>query len=218
MKTRPVIHALLAGLIAFSACAVAQHSKPGENYRYRWYDNHGQMHFSDSLTSNAIKNGYDVLNSSGLVVQHVQRQLTPEERKAADARQAKLAAQKAAAERQHSQDMQMLNAYPNERVFRDAQQAEVDQLTQSLSTTKINLHAQEQNLAELLAHVSELKHAGKPVPDYLEKRIDTQRAAVNQQRATLVKQQQAKDAAEKTMAERLARYRKIKAEEDAGKL
>jgi uncharacterized protein (DUF488 family) len=176
------------------------------------------MHFSDSLTSNAIKNGYDVLNSSGLVVQHVQRQLTPEERKAADARQAKLAAQKAAAERQHSQDMQMLNAYPNERVFRDAQQAEVDQLTQSLSTTKINLHAQEQNLAELLAHVSELKHAGKPVPDYLEKRIDTQRAAVNQQRATLVKQQQAKDAAEKTMAERLARYRKIKAEEDAGKL
>jgi len=215
MHRRFIANAFLAGLVAFSAAAVAQHANT-ESYRYRWYDKQGQMHFSDSLTTNAIKNGYDVLNSSGLVVQHVERELTPAERKAAEARAAKIAAEKAAAERQHAQDMQMLNAYPTERVFRDSQQAEVDEISQSLRTTQINLNAQEQNLAELLGHASDLKHAGKPVPAYLTKRIDMQRTAVNQQRATLVKQQQARQEAVKEMNERLARYRKLKAEEDAG--
>ena len=218
MHRRFIANAFLAGLVAFSAAAVAQQAKTNDSYRYRWYDTHGQMHFSDSLTKNAMKNGYDVLNSNGLVVQHVQRQLTPAERKTAEAKQAKIAAEKTAAERQHAQDMQMLNAYPTERVFRDSQEAGINELTQSLRTTEINLHAQEQNLAELLAHASDLKHAGKPVPVFLTKRIDIQRSAVNQQRATLVKQQQAKQEAVKKMNERLARYRKLKAKEDAGNM
>jgi hypothetical protein len=174
------------------------------------------MHFSDSLNTVAIKNGYDVLNSSGLVVRHVQRQLSPAERKVAEAEQAKKDAAKKAAERQHAEDMQMLNAYPNERVFRDAQQAEINELKQSVRTTQINLHAQEQNLAELLSHVADLKQQGKPIPAFMKKRIDTQRAAVNQQRATLAKQQSAQDEAAKRVEQRIARYRKLRAEQDAG--
>ena len=172
------------------------------------------MHFSDSLNADAIKNGYDVLNSSGLVVRHVERTLTPAERKIANAEKVKQQAAEAAAARQHAEDMQMLNAYPNEHVFRDAQQAEIDELTQSLHTTEINLHAQEQNLADLLAHVADLKHAGKPVPSFLQKRIDDQRSAVTQQRATLNDQRKARDEAVKRVDEKVARYRKLRAEQD----
>jgi hypothetical protein len=207
---------ILCALLLASTAALAQHGKSQESYRYRWTDDQGQMHFSDSLTTEAVKNGYDVLNSNGLIVRHVQRQLSPAERKVADAEKAKRDAADAAAARQHAEDVQMLNAYPNEQVFRDAQQAEINELTQSLHTTEINLHAQEQNLADLLAHVADLKHAGKPVPTYMTKRIDDQRTAVTQQRAHMESQKKARDEAVKRVAERVARYRKLRAKQDAG--
>ncbi len=218
MPVRFTSRILCAVLLSASFAVLAQGVKQSESYRYRWLDNHGQIHFSDSLTADAIKNGYDVLNNNGLVIRHVQRQLTPQERKLADARKAREAAARATAEREHAEDMQMLEAYPNERVFRDAQQASIDEIDQTLHTTKINLHAQEQNLADLLAHAAQIRQSGKPVPSFLSKRIDTQRAAVKQQRATLVQQQQAREAAVKRVAERIARYRKLRTELDEGKL
>ena len=215
MHKKLITRGILLGLLLASTAGMAQSNKQQDSYRYRWNDDHGQMHFSDSLNAQAIKNGYDVLNSNGLVVRHVQRQLSPAERKIAEAKEAKRRAAEAAAERRHSEDMQMLNAYPNVRVFRDAQEAEINELKQSVRTTQINLHAQEQNLAELLSHVADLKHQGKPVPGYMQQRIDTQRAAVNDQRATLAKQQAAEEAAVKKVAERIARYRKLQAEQNA---
>jgi small-conductance mechanosensitive channel len=213
-----ITRGVLVALLLASTAGMAQNSMQQNDYRYRWNDDHGQMHFSDSLNAEAIKNGYDVLNSNGLVVRHVQRQLSPAERKIADAKEAKQKAVQAAAARQHAEDMQMLNAYPNVRVFRDAQQAEINELEQSVRTTQINLHAQEQNLAELLSHVADLKHQGKPVPAFMQKRIDSQRAAVNDQRATLARQQAAKDAAVKKVAERIARYKKLQAEQNPDNL
>jgi valyl-tRNA synthetase len=199
-------------LFAASSASIAmQQSKP-ESYRYRWHDSHGQSHFSDSLTAQAIKNGYDVINNSGMIVRHVQRTLTPDERKAAQAAAAKATAARAAAQRQHSQDIQMLNAYPNLRVFKDAQQAEVDQISQSVRTTRVNLKSQEENLAALLAHVADIKHSGKSVPAFMSKRIDKQRAAVTEQRAALEQQKKAKIEAEKQMQERIERYRKLSAQ------
>mgnify|MGYP002662928867 CR=1 FL=1 len=62
--------ALLASLSAF-----AQNTS---SFRYKWYDGQGLVHFSDSLTSEAMKYGYELVNDRGLVVQHVSRQLSVE--------------------------------------------------------------------------------------------------------------------------------------------
>ena len=72
---------ILAAVIAV-ACAHAQ-TENTNGMRYKWRDGQGLPHYSDSLTSDAIKYGYDVVNDRGLVIQHVERQLNPEERAAA---------------------------------------------------------------------------------------------------------------------------------------
>jgi valyl-tRNA synthetase len=209
---RKIIHILFIGMLFASTAAMAQQQHNAhESYRYSWIDDSGQPHYSDSLTDEAIKNGYDVLNSSGLVVRHVQRQLSPKERKEAEAAAAKNDAAHAAQQRRISEDQQMLAAYPNVRAFRDAQQAQIDQINQTLQTTQINLHAQEQNLADLLAHVADLKHSGESVPKFLRDRIDKQRASVTEQRATLARQRLDKAEAEKQMDARIKRYRKLRA-------
>lgn len=207
---RTIHHILLAGLVCMSSVAMAQQNKGPVTYRYSWKDDSGQPHFSDSLNAQAIKNGYDVINSSGMVVRHVQRTMTPQERKIADAAKARKDAARAARNRQLAEDQQMLAAYPNERVFRDAQEAEVDELTQSVRTTEVNLHTQEQNLADLLAHVADLKHQGQPVPKYLQDRIAEQRANVTEQRHTLARQKANKLAEQKQVEQRIKHYHELR--------
>lgn len=202
------VAAVLLACWAGSAGAAAQHKS---GYRYRWHDHAGQLHYSDSLTEEAVRNGYDVISDQGLVVRHVQRHLNASERQAADAAAAREAAREAAIQRQRDQDRQMLAAYPNERVLRDALQAEIDDLDQTIHTTQMNLRAQERSLADLLAHAAEIEHGGKDVPKFMNDRIAEQRKAVAEQRDALQRQQAAKAAAEQDVEKRLQRYRALRA-------
>ena len=63
MRTRGVSSILiLAATLAFGATASA------ETLRYKWRDAEGNLHYSDSLPSNAGVLGYDVVNSQGILV------------------------------------------------------------------------------------------------------------------------------------------------------
>ena len=209
MRVKLVIAAL--ALLGCAVAAQAQRANPSD-YRYKWRDGTGLLHYSDSLTAEAMKYGYDVVNDRGMTVRHVPRQLTPEERKAAQAEAARTAAARRASERQRQADLQLLAAYPDEDAFRASQHAEIDDLVQHMRTTRLNLRAQEQNLADLLAHAADIERTGKDVPKFLVDRIAEQRQAVAGQRATLDRQEAAKVQAEHDAEKQLQRYRKLRAE------
>jgi hypothetical protein len=153
-----------------------------------------------------------VVNDRGMTVRHVPRQLTPEERKAAQAEAARTAAARRASERQRQADLQLLAAYPDEDAFKASQRAEIDDLVQHMRTTRLNLRAQEQSLADLLAHAADIERTGKDVPKFLVDRIAEQRQAVAGQRATLDRQEAAKVQAEHDAEKQLQRYRKLRVE------
>jgi uncharacterized Rmd1/YagE family protein len=56
---------------------------------YRWTDANGRMHISDKIPPEATRQAYDVLNSQGRVVRHVDAPLTEAERAAQEAAQLK---------------------------------------------------------------------------------------------------------------------------------
>ncbi|KRF00518.1 ABC transporter ATPase [Frateuria sp. Soil773] len=194
------------GLIA----AQLGYAQNGGGIRYKWRDAQGLPHYSDSLTGDAMKYGYDLVNDQGMVIQHVQRQLSTEERAAARQQAAQQAAQERAVQERARSEVQMLNAYPTEAAFRQAQKQELDTLDQQMSTTRINLHSQEKALADLLARAADLERAKQAVPKYLADSIAQQRAVVANQRATLERQQAARDLAEQQAAKRLQRYRELR--------
>lgn len=200
---------ILAGLVAV-ACAHAQ--GPSNNgVRYKWRDGQGLPHYSDSLTSEAIKYGYDVVNDRGLVIQHIERQLNPEERAAARKAADEQAAQQRAAQERARNDSQMLAAYPTEDGYKASLQQEVDNIDQQIRTTQINLHSQEKALTDLLSRAGDLERAKQPVPKFLTDSIAKQRNVVAGQRAMLDRQQAARDAASARMTEQLQHYRELKA-------
>jgi hypothetical protein len=201
--------AMCLGTVAFAA---GQSNTTNNNaFRYKWKDAGGQSFFSDSLTSDAMKAGYDVVNTQGVVIKHVDRQLNTDERAAAKKLADQQAAAQAAADQQKRDDAQLLNAYPNEAAFATAKQAELDNVDQAARTTRLNLQGQEKALADLLNRAGELERSKQPVPPYLSSRITDQRNTVAGLRATLQRQLSAREAAQVNMDAQLKHYRELKA-------
>jgi hypothetical protein len=201
--------------LALTAGLHAQ-TEAGSHYRYRWKDATGLPHYSDSLTADALKYGYDLVSDRGLVVQHVDRQLTPEERAAAQ----KAADAKAASDRiaqQHARDdMQMLNAYPTEDAYKKSQQENLDNLDQQIGTTRVNLRSQEKALTDLLTRAGDMERAKQTVPKALNDSIAKQRDVVAHQRDTLEHQQTTRDTTVQKNAQDLVHYRELRAAQDKG--
>ena len=179
--------------------------------RYKWLDGQGQLHFSDSLNAEAMKYGYDLVNDQGLVIQHVPRQMTPEERDAANKLAAAEAIKQHAAQELANAEAQMLAAYPDEESYKISQQQELDTIDQQIHTTQINLRSQEKALTDLLARAADIERAKAPLPKYLTDSIAKQRDVVTGQRNTLQRQQATRAQTVQEQAGKLARYRALKA-------
>jgi len=203
-------------LLLASSGVIAQRVQKGSAVQYRWHDAHGGLHYSDSLSADAMANGYDIVDSRGIVVRHVDRQLTPEERAAAE-KQAEIAAEKKRVEdEKHRSEAQMLAAYPNESDLLDTQKSELSSIDQQITTTRKSLQTQEQALADLLDRAGELERAKQPVPKYLADRVTAQRNVVASQRALLDRLQASYVNTQLKQEAQLSRYRELKAQLPAG--
>jgi hypothetical protein len=207
---RKLVYAVAISL----ATVLTAHAQKASGIRYHWRDGKGLSHYSDSLTAEAMKYGYDLVNDQGYVVRHVERQLSPEERAAAEKVAAEQAAQRRAEEARRRADLQMLNAYGDEADLRQAQQEELNTLDQQINTTRLNLRSQEKTLADLLGRAAEIERARETVPKYLSDSIANQRNVVAGQRAALERQQDHRDTAEKEAAQQLEHYRALKKAQD----
>jgi hypothetical protein len=206
---------IVIAMLALTAGLHAQAQKPtSSSYRYRWKDSTGLPHYSDSLTSDALKYGYDLVNDRGLVVQHVDRQLNPDERAAAQKLAEQQAAEQHAAQERQRADSQMLAAYPTEEAYKTGQQLQLDSIDQQITTTRANLHTQEKALTDLLTRAGDLERAKQPVPKFLNDSIAKQRDVVAKQRDTLEREQTSREAAQHKNAQDLQHYRELKAAQD----
>jgi hypothetical protein len=202
---------LTAATLFASATAFAQTSSTGSGLRYKWHDGQGKVHFSDTLTAEAMKYGFDAVNDQGLVIQHVARQLTPEERTAANQLAADQAKKQRIEQDRINADTRMLEAYPDENMFKISQQQALDTLDQQIHTTELNLKTQEKALTDLLGRAAEIERTQKAVPKFINDSIATQRAVVTGQQNTLQRQQAARAQMLHDQSAQLAHYREVKA-------
>ena len=207
------LHVLTIITLLASATVCAQQADHN-GMRYKWVDGKGLPHFSDSLSQDAIKYGYDVVNDQGMVVQRVQRQLSPEERAAAQKQAAQQAAAQRAAQDRARADEQMLSAYPDEAAYKAALQQALANMDQQIHTSRLNLRSQEQALTELLGRGAEFEHNKQSLPKSLQDGIAKQRGVVSELQALLQRQQALREQAAQAQTQQLAHYRALQAEQD----
>ena len=208
---RKLLFVFTAAALFANVTAHAQAPTTGSGIRYKWHDGQGRLHFSDSLNAEAMKYGFDAVNDQGMVIQHVSRQLTPDERAAANKLAAEQAAKQQAEQKRHDAEAQMLDAYPDENSYKISQQQALDTLDQQIHTTQLNLKTQEKALTDLLGRAAEIERTQKTVPKFINDSIANQRAVVTGQQNTLQHQQALRTQMVQDQATQLARYRELKA-------
>jgi len=208
---RKCLFVFTAAALFASVAVNAQTPTTGSGIRYKWHDGQGKVQFSDSLTADAMKYGYDAVNDQGLVIQHVPRQLTPEERAAANKLAADQAAKQRAEQDRVNADAQMLEAYPDENTYKISQQQALDTLDQQIHTTQLNLKTQEKALTDLLGRAAEIERTQKSVPKFINDSIASQRTVVTGQQNTLQRQQALRTQMVQDHVTQLAHYREVKA-------
>lgn len=202
---------LLTITIAALLATASAHAQIKGNVRYKWHDGQGLAHFSDTLTTDTMKYGYEVVNDQGLIIQHVPRQLTADERVTANKVDADLAVQQRIERDRVNGEAQMMDAYPDEASYKTYQQRALDTVDQQIHTTQINIVSQEKSLAELLARAADLERTHTSVPPTIVNAIAAQRTVVTSQHTTLSHQQATRAQVLRDQATQLARYRQIKA-------
>jgi hypothetical protein len=201
-------------LIATFAAVAAPGSGTGR-YRYKWKDEQGTLQYTDSIPSEAAKNGYEVVNEQGVIVKRVERAKTPEELKIAQEQAIHAEEAKRLVEQQIRSDQQMLAAYPNEQELTKSQNAQLELLVQNIQSAKTGIVSQEKSLTDLLAHAAELERSGKVVSAKLTQQISDLRMSVENGKQMVARMEREKaEASKKTDAE-LKHYRELIAKSKA---
>jgi hypothetical protein len=193
------------------AVASAPVAAAGSKKLYRWTDEKGEVHYTDQLPPEAAEAARDQLNESGMAVERTERALTPEERAAEQAEQARLAEEKRLAEERAKMDAVLLASYPSEADLARSYKERFDLLERTVESAKVGITSQERSLDDLLQHAAGLERSGKPVPDAVAKSIATARRQVSQQTSVLTRREAERIALQAEYDAVLARYRELAA-------
>ena len=195
-------------LVLAASQALAQ--QPSGHTRYRWTDSHGLVQYGDSPTAEALQAGYDVIDGRGVVVKHVDRMKTAEEKKSDESTAAALEREKQHASEAAQADRQLLQAYPSEEALIDAQKKRIAAIDQDIANVKVSETNQEKSLAEQLAYASTFERDGKAVPAPLKQQVEMLRVNVEKQKTFIAaKLAQRADSEQKAQIE-LAHYRELR--------
>jgi hypothetical protein len=148
----------LAALLAFSL--------PVEARIYKWVDDSGVTHIGDTIPAEYANKDRSELGKSGQVV-NSKDVLTPEERTAKEAEDAKNRAVLDAARNQKVHDSSLLNTYSNVREIDLARARNVQQIDARAQIAKKQLGDATRNFTELKSKADSYTKAGKPIPAYL---------------------------------------------------
>lgn len=178
---------------------------------YRWTDEKGEVHYTDQLPPTAVKAEREELNAKGMAVGRTERALTPEEKAAADAEQARVAEEARLAEERAKMDAVLLASYPSEADLARAYKERFDLLERSVESAQVGIESQERSLDDLLEHAAGLERSGKPVPAKVGQSITMARRQVEEQTAVLDKRKAERVALQAEYDQILGRYRELAA-------
>ena len=150
---------LLAGLAMPAAAAQRV-------YRYEGED--GSYVYTTQLPPEAVRRGYDVLDTDGRVGDHVEGELTPEQR---ERRQAKLEAERAREERL-ARDRELLRMYSSPEDVERAMERRLASIEGAIETARANIRRVETRKRNLERRAARLERGGRPVPQELVGRIE----------------------------------------------
>jgi hypothetical protein len=203
---KPSLSFCIALILSFTSVSVMAAGA----VRYKWRDAEGNLHYSDSLPSDANVLGYDVVTGQGVLVKRVAPAMSPDERAAAKAKEAEARSALSETERQDREDQQLLAANPTEADLLQSQQQQLEMIDLQIKSLQTGLESLERNLTELLGRAADHEREGNPVPAKLTKQIADVRSKIDAQHKRLDRNAAEKAKTTTGFSAELDRYRALR--------
>ena len=176
---------------------------------YKYKDDQGREITGSRVPAEYVKNGYQVLNERGQVIEVVQRTLTTEERAAQSEQLEQKRLVEQAALRQEEEDRMLLRLYrsPEEVVRR--RDSTIEQLEAQMIVLNSLLKDAEEKLAELEQRVVNNENAGNEIPANLIAQVEDATNERNRLATQLVRIESEIEAANTTAENNINRLKEL---------
>jgi hypothetical protein len=176
---------------------------------YKWVDENGDVHYSQTLPPERSQDAHDRLTSDGLVAERVERVRTEEERAAIEeerARQREIAEQ---ARLEAQQDRLFLAAFPTEADVKRAIESRRGNVEAERRSVLSLLEQARARFSSAVRRAAEYERSGEPVPAHLSERIADARTSVRDLDARLDSIENRLVELDKELSADLARHRRL---------
>jgi hypothetical protein len=131
---------------------------------YKWVDDNGKVHYSDTPPPTQTKQGMAELNKQGQIIKRTEGILTPEQQAARDAQQAKDREAQAKLQEQKRRDHALLNSFSNTREIDEVRDRSIDSYQAAITANQSRREAMQKRLEEYNKQAARYTGAKKPVP------------------------------------------------------
>jgi len=183
-------------------------SMPTQARIFKWVDDKGVTHISDTIPAEYANKNRSELNKSGRVV-NIKTVLTPDERNAKQADEAKLKAAQDIVRDQKMHDSSLLNTYSNVQEIDLARARNLQQIDARVQVSDKQLVEADSNLASTRKKAAAYSKAGKPLPPYLQDELSAAQLAVAKLSKDMLDIKAEKTALETRYDADKARYREL---------
>lgn len=169
--------ALVLGSMAYAAAPVS--NMQGGNKLYRYKDARGQTVINDSVPPEFARNGYEVLNAVGQVLEVVPRQLTADELANLSEEEKALRAAKENEKKQQAYDESLLLRYSDTADIEAARERSIKELQIRMSILRGNMMQIKANLEREQQRAADIERAGREVPKSLRENMTQLRETID---------------------------------------
>ncbi len=183
---------------------------------YRWVDDDGNVHYTDTLPPERARDGRSVFSRDGSRVGEVERAPTPEELAEQEARRLQEKERQAREQEERAQQMEydrmLLRTFNDEAHIERTRKERLEALTASQRQLMARSERDEEELEELRARAAQVERTGRGDPDAVYERIRHVEQRLASRDARAAELDQAMNALEKEYDNHLARFRELQEE------
>ncbi len=183
---------------------------------YRWEDDQGNVHYSDSLPASRAPDARDVYDRSGRRIDRIEASLSEEERaleqeRAEQEREAEALAEKRRAE-QADYDRMLRLTYSTEDQIERARDDRIENLRASADLARSRVERYREELETLREEAARIERASGEDPGPVHERISEIRSLIDAQQAVVDESEARATEVEHTFNDHLERFRELRAE------
>ena len=175
---------------------------------YKWVDDHGVTHYSETLPPEYANRNRQILNKSGVVIK-TQDVLTPEERKARDEQAEKTRADAAAARDQRRYDKSLVESYSSVDEIELAKTRSLQQMDAGITSINSQIEMVTNHLNALQKEVAERQRTNKKVPQFMLSEIKESQDRLKGLQQDLVRSKEKRAAVQARFDAEKARYKEL---------